>query len=184
MIYNSVIEGMTVNLRSVRPEDAEITYKMRADHNKTKYMHHVNGTMDDQRNYIIKQMNKSGDYLFLVTDKNNRAIGMRGIYNVTKDTAESGRTIGYGNAFQNMEALILGIDFAFDILGVHTVLMDAAAQNDSVRGIQIKLGAEEYRRGYLPGLEYEYIFSKLEYKNYINNRNKIMNMVAKYSRRR
>ena len=80
--------------------------------------------------------------------------------------------------------MILGIDFAFDILGVHTVLMDAAAQNDSVRGIQIKLGAEEYRRGYLPGLEYEYVFSKLEYKNYIDNRNKIMNMVVKHSRRR
>lgn len=53
-----------------------------------------------------------------VYDLDGNIIGMRGIYNVTNDSAESGRTIGYGDAFQNMEALILGIDFAFDILGV------------------------------------------------------------------
>lgn len=183
MVYDKIIEGLTVNLRSVDISDAEITYNMRKNSEKTKFMHPVTGTVTDQKDYIEKQRKKPNDYLFLVSDKLGNAIGMRGIYDVTETTAESGRTIGYGDVFQNMEALLLGLDFAFDILGVNRILMDAAAENQSIRGIQIQLGAKEYKRDYIPGLRYEFVFSVLEYRDYQQQREKIMKMIKKHVQR-
>lgn len=183
MIYENEIVGLTVKLRSVEEADAEETFKMRVDGNKVKYMHKITGTVEDQRNYIRVQRQKPGDYLFLVTDLQNHPIGMRGIYDVTEERAESGRTIGYGDAFQNMEALLLGIDFAFDVLGVETVYMDAAADNSSVRGLQQQIGAKEYKREYLPQLDYEYVFSTLSKEDYLPNRQKIMNLIERHVKR-
>lgn len=184
MVYDKIIEGLTVNLRAVEVDDAEITFSMRSDSEKTKYMHPAYGTVENQREYIKKQREKDGDYLFVVTDKEGKIIGMRGIYDVSNDHAESGRTIGYGDAFQNMEAPILGLDFAFDILGVNKIFMDAAVDNQSVRGIQIQLGAKEYKRDRLPGLEYEYVFSVLDKADYINTKEKIMRLIEMHVQRK
>lgn len=184
MIYDKEITGLTVKLRSVEESDAEATHAMRMDAEKVRYMHKVTGTAEDQRRYIAAQRKKPGDYLFLVTDLNGKPIGMRGIYDVKENSAESGRTIGYGDAFQNMEALLLGIDFAFDVLGVETVYMDAAADNSSVRGIQVQIGAKEYKREFLEDLGYEYVFSALTKEDYAENRSKIMKLIERHVRRR
>lgn len=184
MVYEGIIEGLTINMRSVMPEDAETTYMMRMDEEKVKFMHKISGTVDDQRNYIIDQNVKPGDYLFLVLDKEGKPIGMRGIYDVKENSAESGRTIGYGNAFQNIEALLLGFDFAFETLGVDRVLMDAASDNASVRGIQQQIGAVEYDRQYLDDLGYEYIFSVLSKQAYLERRKGIYRMIEKYAKKR
>lgn len=141
MYYDKTITGLTVRLRAVEESDAEVTYRMRTDREKTRYVHPVIGTVEDQRKYIENQRKKKGDYLFLVEDSDRKPIGMRGIYDYTGDSAESGRTIGYGSPFQNMEALLLGFDFAFDILGVEKLYMDAMEQNVNIRSIQEKLGA-------------------------------------------
>lgn len=184
MVYEDEIKGLTVRLRSITPEDAAVTYRMRMDKGKVKYMHQISGTVEDQKKYIISQREKTGDYLFVVLDYSNNIIGMRGIYDVTETSAESGRTIGYGDAFQNMEAILLGLDFAFDILNVDRVYMDAASDNRSVRGIQIQVGAKEYKRGYQNGLEYEFVFSVLSKEDYKKNRNRIMAMIEKHASRR
>ena len=184
MVYDKSIDGYTVRLRSVTEEDAEVTYAMRADTQKVKYMHKISGTVDDQREYIRKQRQKENDYLFLVTDLEGKPIGMRGIYDVTEKSAESGRTIGYGDAFQNMEALILGIDFAFDTLGVDTVYMDAAADNSSVRGIQQKIGAVEYERKVLDDFGIEFVYSKLKREDYKINRDAIMKLIMRHASRK
>lgn len=183
MIYPETITGLTVYMRSVVPDDAQATFYMRSDASKTKYMHAVSGTVEDQRNYIISQQNKPGDYLFTVFDYSNKIIGMRGIYNVTEESCDSGRTIGYGDAFQNMEAIILGLDFAFDTLGVKKVYMDAAADNKSVRGIQIQLGAKEYKRGYIEGFDYENVSSVLEKEDFIKSRKKIISLIQRHVQR-
>ena len=66
MMYDGYIKGLTVQLRSIKESDAEVTFKMRSDPEKTKYVHRATGTVEDQRNYIINQMTLSGDYLFFV----------------------------------------------------------------------------------------------------------------------
>ena len=52
MIYRDKISGKTVRLRCIEEKDAEITYKMRSDPLKSKYIHAMEGTVEDQKNYI------------------------------------------------------------------------------------------------------------------------------------
>ncbi len=183
MLYDGMIEGLTVDMRSVLPEDADVTWRMRTDKEKVRYMHQVDGTVEDQRRYIVRQNAAPGDYLFLVLDKDGRPVGMRGIYDVKEKSAESGRTIGYGVAFHNMEAMLLGLDFAFDTLGVETVYMDAAEDNDMVRGIQQQLGAEEYDRQKKEGLAYTFVFSRLDKEVYYEKRANLMRFIEAHIRR-
>ena len=181
MVYDGIIEGQTINMRSVLPDDAEITYAMRMDKDKVRYMHKISGTVEDQRNYIVNQNKKTGDYLFLVLDKNGNPIGMRGIYDVKSDSAESGRTIGYGDAFQNMEAILLGFDFAFEKLHVKSIYMDAFADNTSVIGIQKQIGAEEVERNHIDGWECENIRSVLHRDEYILHRENVMKLIVRHA---
>ena len=181
MVYDRIIEGQTINMRSVIPDDAEITYAMRMDSEKVRYMHRISGTVEDQRAYIVNQNNKSGDYLFLVLDKSGKPIGMRGIYNVREDSAESGRTIGYGDAFQNIEAILLGFDFAFEKLQVKSIYMDAFADNSTVIGIQKQMGAMEIERNHIDGLECENIRSVLYRDVYLLHRGKVMKLIVRHA---
>ena len=63
MVYSEEIRGLTVYMRSTMPEEAEATYNMRIDKEKTKYMHQVNGTVEDQRAYLERQQDKPGEYI-------------------------------------------------------------------------------------------------------------------------
>lgn len=47
MVYDSIIEGLTVKLRSIEESDAEVTYKMRTDPEKTRFVHQITGTVED-----------------------------------------------------------------------------------------------------------------------------------------
>lgn len=183
MVYDGIIKGLTVDMRSVVPDDAEVTYDMRMDKDKVRYMHKISGTVDDQRAYIVNQNKKPGDYLFLVLDKSGKPIGMRGIYDVKEDSAESGRTIGFGDAFQNIEAILLGFDFAFETIGVSKVFMDAFEDNSSVRGIQKSIGAVEIEKNVIPGWNSLNVRSVLHKETYANKREKTMAMIEKHVRR-
>lgn len=184
MIYDKKICGLTVTLESVRESDAEVTYQMRMDKTKTRYVHKITGTVEDQRNYIVHQNDKPGDYLFLVKNLAGEPIGMRGVYNIHDNEAESGRTIGYGNPYENMEALLLGFDFAFDVLGVDLLHMDAMEENKSIRSIQEKIGAERVRDVYDEELGATLIYSVLKKDVYRNKRPELMSLIEKYQARR
>ena len=118
MVYDGYIVGKTVRLRSVEERDADVTFRMRSDPEKSRFFHAADGTVENQLEYIKKQRLKEGDYLFLIEDKEGNAIGMKGLYNYDAEnmTIESGRFVGFGSQIQNMEALLLSYDFAFNNL--------------------------------------------------------------------
>ena len=81
MVYQYAIKGLTVCLRSVEESDAEVTFRMRSDPEKSRFIHRTTGTTEDQRNFIRAQRERIGDYLFLIEDLQGNPIGMKGIYN-------------------------------------------------------------------------------------------------------
>lgn len=184
MVYEKVIQGLTVTLRSVEESDAEVTYQMRMDREKNRYIHPVSGTVEDQRDFILSQRKREGDFLFLVSNLAGKPIGMRGIYNIRGNEAESGRTIGYGNPYENMEALLLGFDFAFDVLKVENLNMDAMEGNKSICSIQEKVGAERIRSVYDDELDTMLIYSVLYRDVYKRKRSELMKQIERYQLKR
>lgn len=129
MVYNDIIEGRYVNLRSVEEGDAEFTLSLRQDPNLTQYLPKLDITLEQQISWIRKQRNQEGDYYFVVENKKGEKIGVIGVYDVNGDCAETGRIAMIGNAFESIEAQLLSFDFAFDILKLEKTVNYVMADN-------------------------------------------------------
>lgn len=147
MVYDKVLEGKYVNLRSVNIEDAEYTLSLRKDPELTKYLPKLDITLDQQKKWIEKQRNKLGDYYFLIQDKEGTNIGVIGVYDVQECQCETGRIAAKnGNSFQIIEAQLLSFDFAFDILNLSKTVN--YVYEDNVHAIRLSqmFGAEVTNR--------------------------------------
>lgn len=129
MVYNGILEGRFVTLRSVEEKDAEFTLALRQDPNLTKFLPKLNISLEQQTAWIRKQRELEGDYYFVVENKKGNKIGVIGVYNVVGDCAETGRIAMIGNAFESIEAQLLSFDFAFDILGLEKTVNYVMADN-------------------------------------------------------
>ena len=119
MVYDGVLEGRYVDLRSCTEDDAEFTRDIRKDPEFVRFLPAINNTVEDQKAWIRKQRKKDGDYFFVVWDKKGKRIGTISIYNVEGSGAESGRlAIKGSNPFQGVEAQLLIFRFAFGMLGL------------------------------------------------------------------
>lgn len=186
MVYDQIIQGKTVRLRSIEERDALVTYKMRTDPEKARFVHPVNGTVEDQRKYIIKQRETPNDYLFVIEDLNGKPIGMKGVYNLDleKNEVETGRFIGYGSQIQNIEALKLSFDFAFDVLGVSNVVMSALENNHTMLSIQKRFGVEFTYKDRYEGLDFDNVHSVLSLEAYKVSKPKVEALIDRFANRK
>ncbi len=122
MIYDGVLKGKYVELRSADIADAEFTLAIRQDPVMTEYLPPLNINIGQQREWIRRQREKEGDYFFVVKSINTgEKIGTMGIYNIHDKEGEGGRFALYGEVHEKIEAGILMSEFEFDILGLEQV---------------------------------------------------------------
>ena len=185
MVYKGIIKGKTVRLRSVEEKDAEVTFRMRSDPEKSKYIHQMKGTVDDQKLFIRRQRELPNDYLFLIEDLQGNPIGMKGVYNFNKEKneVETGRFIGFGSQVQNIEALMLSFDFAFDILKVNRIIMSALENNSVMLGIQNRFGVKYTYRDRSEGFDYDNVHSVLTKEAYSITRPRIESLIDRFANR-
>lgn len=186
MVYPHTIEGLTVRMRSLEESDAEVTFRMRADPTKNQYIHRDVDTLEHQLNFIRMQREKPGDYYFLVEDLQGNPIGMKAIYNYdpVQNVAESGRFIGYGTQIQNIEALKLGFDFAFDVLKVRGIVMSALENNETVLNMQKHFGVQFTHRKREEGAEFDNIYSVLTQEAYAVSKPKVEALIRRFAGRK
>ncbi len=185
MLISGYINGKTVRLRSVTEDDADITYKMRHDPEKAQFVRPSKGTVEEQRDYIKKQISTPGDYLFLIEDLQGTPIGMKGVYNYNpaKNEVETGRFLGFGSQIQNIEALMLSFDFAFGYLNVDRVVMSALENNSMMLGIQKRFGVEFTYRDRYEGVDYDNLHSVLTKEAYSISRPKVEALINRFANR-
>lgn len=121
MTYEKKIKGQFVYLKSVTIDDADFTLALRQNPALTKYLPKLDITLEQQKNWINTQREKTGDYFFIVRNNLGNPIGTVSIYNVTGDESESGRLALTGNALENTEAVMLLFRFAFNVLGLKKI---------------------------------------------------------------
>lgn len=186
MIYEGKISGKTVQLRCIEERDAEITYAMRSDPEKSKYIHAAQGTVEDQRDYIRRIRDKLGNLLFVIEDYDGNVIGMKGLYqyNPLERWIVSGQFVGCGTQIQNMEALYLSFDFAFRELRVDQIFMSVLENNTGMYEIQQKFGAEVFRKRYSEEFQCNSIDSVLTEKAYQQVRPQIKALIERFAQRK
>lgn len=176
MVYNGLIEGKYVNLRSVEEKDAEFTLSLRQDPNLTKYLPKLNITIEEQIEWIKKQRTKEGDYYFVIEDKSGVPKGVIGVYDIHGNYAETGRIAVIGNAVESIEAQMLSFDFAFDYLKLeYTVNYVMADNNHALRFSQLfgSISSEPY----LDNDGKMRIDGKINKESYQNAKKKIVKMI-------
>lgn len=141
MYFDRVIKGEYVDLKSVTIDDAEFTRDIRLDPNFANFFPPLNNTIEQQQQWIKNHKTKEGDYFFVVWDKNGNRIGTISIYDVVGKCCESGRIAIKGNAFQSIEAQMLIFKFAFEDLGMDTVLGYVFADNERAIRFNKQFGA-------------------------------------------
>ncbi len=142
MVIDDVLEGKYVSLRCVNENDAAFTGKLRADDNLCALIHKVDTTLEGQLRWIRYQRSLVDDLYFII-QKDEKPIGTIALYNITDNTAEIGRWVSYGNSFENLEAVILLHDYAFNKLNLKQVYTCTNIFNEKVKSFWKRFGSDE-----------------------------------------
>lgn len=140
MVYNGILKGKYVNLRSVEEKDAEIILQIRNNPKISKYLPPLNVTIEEQRAWITKQRSDSDSYYFLWETPNGDPIGTISLYDMNGNHSEMGRMCSIGEPAANVEAFILFLDFVFDIIKLDYTTGWVYEGNKSVIALNNALG--------------------------------------------
>ena len=183
MVYDDCLEGKLVNLRSVEERDAEFTYQIRQNKEKTKFLHAVTGTIEDQRQWIHSQRERKGDYFFIAEDKNGNPIGTDGVLNIENNTGEVGRLLSLGTPLQSSETALLTFGFAFDICMLEYVRIYMTQENIPSLGFNLRMGAKEVNRVYDSELGHTIINLTVQKEDFYKSREKINKLIDRFGAR-
>lgn len=142
MVYEGILEGKFVNLRSVTKEDAEFILEIRNNPEISKFLPPLNVTIDQQQEWINKQRNDNDSYYFIIENRTKKEIGTLSVYNIEENHAEMGRFCSFGNPVQNTEAVLMLNDFIFQKLGLDYLDIWVYKDNKSVLALNQGLGCD------------------------------------------
>lgn len=140
MKYSKII-GKIISARSVEEKDSEFVLRLRLDQRLNFFIHSTSPDLASQREWIRNQQTRIGDYYFLLSDLMVKPFGLASIYNICGTECEFGRWISEGNAFQNLETVILMHDFGFNTLGLERINTFTRKENSKVVRFWIRFGA-------------------------------------------
>lgn len=175
MYFKHMIEGKYVNLKPVDEDDAEFTLKIRNDETLTQFIPKVSISLEEQKKWIQKQREKTGDYFFVIMNKQGTKLGTASLYNIENGQCEFGRYISYGSAIENVETAILLLDIAFS-MSVHTVIFNIDIRNIKIIRLWKQFGAvyiADFEREGWTAAQYHLIRQ-----DYSKNREKIVKMLS------
>ena len=143
MALREPMTGVRVTLRCAEEGDAEFTRMIRRDPQLTKYIPVIQGTLEDQICWLRKQREKKDDYFFVIEEHSGKSIGTVSCYDIDTESAvcEVGRYISYGNSMENVEAVLLLLDFVFGDLRMKSVILNNDERNHGIIGFWKKMGA-------------------------------------------
>lgn len=146
MVYDKVIEGKFVDLKSITldDEDVEFSYQIRKEEKNCKTVGQLASSLEEQRNFIKWQINEPGDYYFVVRNKKGERIGLIGVYDIHDGIGEIGREVNDGSPVEAMEADVLLDEFCRTVLHLEKITYviylsnKKHINNHKKRGVEMK----------------------------------------------
>jgi len=136
------IVGEFINMRIAEVEDADFTLLARQNKEKNKYIPQLQITIEQQKEWIRKQIESDDCYFFVIERKDGEKIGTFSLYDIQNDKAESGRLVMLGNQIESMEAGILFNSFCFEEAKMDLVQSEIDAENNAALGFSNQLGGK------------------------------------------
>ncbi|MBQ9610450.1 MAG: GNAT family N-acetyltransferase [Lachnospiraceae bacterium] len=161
MVYDKVINGRFVDLRSITIDDAEFSFMIRADKKNRDLVGQPAASLDEQLEFIKWQMNEPNDYYFVVLNKKGERIGLTGVYDIKDDMGEVGREVSYGTPAETMETSLLLNGFCKNILHLKKICYVIYLNNKKQMHIQKRNGIEPLKIIKRSGIESAYYESEI-----------------------
>jgi RimJ/RimL family protein N-acetyltransferase len=140
------MDGHAYRLRPVEAEDAAFILDLRADRERSRYLHRVSNDLAAQRRWLKDYFERPGDYYFLIE---NRETGQRegtaGIYNLDRIFAEWGRWIVRAGSLAALESACLIYRVGFEVLGLESIYCRTIVENTAAVGFHRSFGLERTR---------------------------------------
>ncbi len=159
------ISAKHINLRTAEVKDAEFIYSLRKNINKTQYLSKVEGTVEDQRQWLRKykeRENKKKEFYFVIESKSCEPLGLVRIYDYKETSFSWGSWLIKEDApkLTAIESALQVYEFAFYQLGFTQSHFEVQKGNTKVIAFHQRFGARIVNEN---DREYFFIFSKEEY---------------------
>jgi len=127
------INGKFIYLKKISLNDSLFIYKLRQNKLISYYLHKPPNTSNDQKKWIKKNIkDKATKDFIIINKKNNKKIGTIAFDNINSKNAEWGRWISKGNTIQNIEAIILLLNYGFKRLRLKKIYSLTNVNNKKV----------------------------------------------------
>ena len=155
------LTGKIVDMSPVTEKDLVDIIRMRND---PKMMYYLNQpmeiTLDSQKAWFEKYRERMDDLYWTIKDKDGLVVGTNRLYDITADKCVQGslmvdtrysRTAPYA-----AEAIMLSLDFAFDVLGVQTIVNEDRHDNKNMNSLSRRFGFQFLLETDIRGVAYNY----------------------------
>ena len=171
------IRGKYIDLVTADSADAQFTLEIRNDPELTKYIPVINSTVENQKKWIARQREKDFDVFFVMKKHNGDPIGTLSFYDYVENerSCEIGRYISHGNAYENIEAVLLMLDRLFGDVCLSRIMLNIHEQNQPVISLWKRFGAKFNKREDMGGwFSAQYFLYK---EDYLAQRDKIAKLL-------
>jgi RimJ/RimL family protein N-acetyltransferase len=141
MVYEKVLEGKFVNLKSITLDDVEFSYNIRNDEKNRDTVGQLAASLESQRKYIEWQRQEPYDYYFVIWNKRGERVGLIGVYDIHGDVGEVGRFVCNGTSIEAMEAEVVLEKFYREVLGLKKTVAVIYTSNKKHLSNQKKRGS-------------------------------------------
>ena len=109
-----IINGKFVYLKSLSIKDSFFIYNLRKQKKISLYLHKPPKSINHQKNWITNNIKNKDTLDFIIVNKKTRKrIGTIGLDKIKKLSAEWGRWISIGKTHENIEAILILLNYGF-----------------------------------------------------------------------
>ena len=117
-----LIKGQFVYLKKISLNDDRFIYYLRNKKNISYYLHSPPKSINDQKKWILNNINNIKTLDFIICrNKDKKKIGTIAFDKINKFNAEWGRWISQGNIFENIESVIILLNYGFNSLKLKNI---------------------------------------------------------------
>jgi RimJ/RimL family protein N-acetyltransferase len=140
------MDGHAFRLRPVEMEDAAFILELRADRDRSRYLHRVPNDLPAQRRWLESYFARPADYYFLIENRDTgQREGTAGIYNLDRIFAEWGRWIVRAGSQAALESACLVYRVGFEVLGLESIYCRTIVENTAAVEFHQSFGLERIR---------------------------------------
>lgn len=170
--------GKIIDLSPVIKDDLSNIVRMRND---PKMMYFLNQpqklTLESQMAWYDNYEKRTNDLYWSIKDKNGLLVGTNRLYEITKTKCVQGSLIIDSQYSRTapfaIEAILLSLDFAFNTLGVQTIINEDRHDNKNMNSLSRRFGFQFLKKTDIRGITYNYY--ELQEKHY--NREAIIEVI-------